>query len=87
MVSLKIYDTNPSSTCSVSPPPLGPAKWPKGGAKSLDELGMEKGVEVHLAPGHSQIENDEENNEVHGPEQMQQHKMPGATLTSQADPN
>lgn len=51
---LKIYDTNPSSTCSDSPPPLGPAKWPKGGAKSLDELGMEKGVEVHLAPGHSQ---------------------------------
>lgn len=76
------------------PPPalIPPHLWVRqnglrGGAKSLDELGMEKGVEVHLAPGHSQIENDEENNEVHGPEQMQQHKMPGATLTSQADPN
>lgn len=38
MVSLKIYDTNPSSTCSDSPPPLGPAKWPKGGGQVFGRI-------------------------------------------------
>ena len=74
------------------PTPLPPALipphlWVRQNGLRIAESLDESGVEVHLAPGQTQLENDEDNKEVHGPEQMQQHKMPAATLTSQADPN